>query len=176
MFLQIIKFNWNIKHARYASLGAALVLVSLIGCKDSSSEVQSEINTMVSKHAKLKCNLSAMEGSLENTWTDMNVLLAQELPKDMPIDEKNNMLAVKNGSLIRMFESFEGLNDTIKKALNRVENEDLKMVTKIHEVKNMLSKLEDERMTLFAKIQNTHPEELEKWRNLYQELLSRPCK
>ncbi|WP_236969950.1 hypothetical protein [Membranihabitans marinus] len=93
-----------------------------------------------------------MKESIATDWDQMNMLLEQSLSPDMPEAEKNNILKVRNASLIRMFESFKEVDTSVQMALLSLEEKDRKMVEKIVELKAQLSDLSKRKNVLLKKM------------------------
>ena len=53
---------------------------------------------------ELRCSLAAMKDSISMQWDQINLLLENNMPAEMPGEERANMLKVRNANLIRMFQ------------------------------------------------------------------------
>lgn len=93
-----------------------------------------------------------MKDSITTEWDNINYLLEENLPAEMPSEEKTNMLKVRNASLIRMFQSFDDVDEGVKMALAKTEQLDIEMTKRITVLKKEVQKIESEKIALFQKI------------------------
>lgn len=124
---------------------------SILAC-DQTQQEESLLLNLFQKEKQLNCQLISMKDSITSEWDNINLLLENNLPENMPIDEKNNMLKVRNANLIRMFQSFETVDEGVKMALNKTEQLDMEMTKRITGLKQEMQKIESEKMALFQKI------------------------
>lgn len=70
----------------------------------------------------------------------------------MPKDERIRMLKVRNASPIRMFQSYDNLEEEVKMALNNRETFDLEMTKRIASLQQEINALETSKMSIFQRI------------------------
>lgn len=153
-----------------------LALLLAAGCQ-VSPEVPSkdEILLLAHKQKEILCTYQSMRDSISSKWDNMNNLLDQHLPPDMPLEEKNNMLAVRNADLIRMFQTYDQLDYSIKMELSKMESEDSSMVTRIHNMNERSLDLEQQRMDLFNQVNQKDPQSANRYAILYDSILNQQC-
>jgi len=153
-----------------------ILLFAVSGCENKPNE-EAVLLELFHKEKKLSCQLASMKDSIITEWDNINHLLEENLPADMPTEEKTNMLKVRNASLIRMFQSFDDVDEEMKMALNKTEQLDMKMTKRITVLKKEVQKIESEKIALFQKINEASgAEELARFKNIHQSLLLEKCK
>lgn len=129
------------------------------------------------KEKELNCQLASMKNSITREWDNINNLLEASLPEEMPEDERNNILAVRNANLIRMFQSFENIDDSIKMALKITEQKDMEMSKRLQALKQEASAIQKEKIKIFQTVNQTGGEQkLIELKTLNQKILSKECK
>ncbi len=150
-------------------------LIGIFSCEKSSSD-KAVLMELFQKEKDLNCNLSLMKDSITMEWDNINNLLEKTLPDDMPQEERANMLKVRNASLIRMFQSFDDTDETVKMALNKTERIDQEMTKRITSLKKEANQIELQKIALFEKINQTKGvEEVARIKGLNEEVLAREC-
>lgn len=153
-----------------------LLIFTVLGCVNKPKE-KAALLELFRKEKNLNCQLVSIKDSITTEWDNINHLLEENLPADMPVEEKTNMLKVRNANLIRMFQSYNNIDEGVKMELNKTEQLDMKMTKRITALKQELQKIELEKMALFQKINRTAgAEEVANFRDIHQSLLSDSCK
>ena len=153
-----------------------IFLFSILGCENKPKE-ETVLLELFQKEKALNCQLAAMKDSITTEWDNINYLLEENLPAEMPSEEKTNMLKVRNASLIRMFQSFDDVDEGVKMALAKTEQLDIEMTKRITVLKKEVQKIESEKIALFQKINEASgADELARIKGIHQSLLSENCK
>jgi hypothetical protein len=140
-------------------------------------DIKSSLIDLFNEDKELSCKLLSMRDSITIAWDNINYKLEKDLPADMPNAEKTNMLKSRNANLIRMFESFENVDDELKIALDSIELYDIKMAKMILTIRNKREQLEKQKLILFTELSdNNEKEALSEMRNLYHKILNKDCK
>ncbi|GLR17469.1 hypothetical protein GCM10007940_20840 [Portibacter lacus] len=135
-----------------------------------------EFHQLINQEKELLCLLESMKDSINNDWAQINILLNEQVPEDMPAEEKNNMLKVRNADLIRMFESYQSMSDDIKEKLTETEKRDQEMGAQIINLKKELKRIESERMIFFEKsVEESDEKTLNELRALRKKTLNADC-
>jgi hypothetical protein len=157
---------------------ACFLLISLIGifgCEKQPSD-EAILLELFQKEKALNCRLSSMKDSISTAWDDINHLLTNALPPDMPEQERANMLKVRNANLIRMFQSFDDIDESVKMALSKTEEMDQEMTKRITSLKQEANKIESQKIALFEKINQTAgAEEVTRIKRINEVLLAQEC-
>jgi uncharacterized protein YdcH (DUF465 family) len=150
-------------------------LMGVVSCdKPSSDEVV--LLELFQKEKELNCSLTLMKDSISMEWDNINTLLKNTLPSNMPSQERANMLKVRNANLIRMFQSFDDVDETVKVALSKTEQIDQEMTKRITSLKKEANQIESQKIALFEKINQTSgAEEVARMKEVNKALLSQEC-
>lgn len=146
-----------------------LTLFITISACVQKPEDETALMELFKKEKVLSCQLASMKDSITTEWDNINLLLEEKLPLDMPLEEKKNILKVRNASLIRMFQSFSDMEEDVKTALSRTERLDREMSKRITVLKHKIQKLESEKMVLLQSInQRAGTDEVARLKTMYQ--------
>jgi hypothetical protein len=144
----------------------------LLACQKSASE---QLDVLALKHQELVCKLARLEDSVQYHWISLNALLERHLPPDIPREERRNILTVKNVPLIRMFESYDKLEGKVKDAVNSIEEYDSQSACEVTRIRDMIKKLEFQRMEIIAMIDKGDTELIKRARQRYEDIIRGPC-
>lgn len=155
-----------------------LILVCIIGlflpgCKKPSWNTRMQL--IAGRERNLLCELKILRDSIDAGWMIFQAGLKKNLPAKMAVAERNNMLALRNGPLIRMFASFNELDPAVKQSLLEVEKMDQKISAEISEKKKQLEEIEASRRQLWSELAEENPDHLESARRIYQQELEVNC-
>ena len=153
-----------------------VILIGILSCNKNQS-VEADLMVLFQKEKELNCRLASMKDSITAEWDNITSLLNQNLPTDMPEAEKANMLKVRNANLIRMFQSFDNVDETIKSALQRTEEMDMKMTKRITSAKRESNNIESQKLTLFEQANNKFGvKEVTRLKSINEKLQTEHCK
>ncbi len=151
-------------------------LFLVCACQETSDVPSREDFLMLALQQKeIQCTFQSMQANISAQWDTMGELLDRHLPEDMPAEEKNNITLVRNANLIRMFQSFEKLDYSVKMELEELEKEDSLVVIKIQELKQKSQELERQRMDQFNAINLKYPQQAPRWAIQYDSILLTKC-
>lgn len=153
----------------------SLLLFAVLGCT-SKPKLEATLLELFQKEKVLNCQLASMKDSITTEWDSINHLLEENLPAEMPAEEKANMLKVRNANLIRMFQSYDAVDEGVKMALDKTEQLDMEMTQRITALKKEVQKIESEKMMLLQKINEASgADEVARFNDLHQSVLSEKC-
>lgn len=153
-----------------------VLLFCLAGCGQKTND-EVVLLDLFQEERKLYCQLASMKDSITLQWDNVNELLAESLPEDMPTEEKENMLMVRNASLIRMFQSFDEVEEEVRVVLDHTEQMDMEMSKRITALKKDVQRIELKKMTLLNKLnQSMGPDEVARLQDIHQSVLSEKCR
>ncbi len=112
-------------------IGPIFGVLLLISCQSSGEQEREKILSLAEKSREIECQMEALETQSENMWDKTNLELEKALPEDIEEYEKTNMLKVRNADLIRMFESYNELDGSIKAKVDFTEKMDFAMADSI---------------------------------------------
>lgn len=152
------------------------ILPGIIGC-DKTSHEEVDLLQLFAKEKELNCELASMKDRITKEWDNINFLLKENLAPDMPEEEKANMLKVRNANLIRMFQSFNDMDEELKMALKETEEIDLEMTKRINVLKKESNEIESQKMILFQIInEKKGSEEVARLKDVNVSIRSQGCK
>lgn len=153
-----------------------VMLMTLVSCSTDHNEKEVELRQLFMQEKALSCELQAMKEQVRQDWDSINMLLDKNLPEDMPEEEKTNMLKVRNANLIRMFESFEEVDEEVKEALKDTELRDQAVTKKLVVLKKKAGELEARKNILLEELSHAEGEKaLSKYKAILSETLKEAC-
>ncbi len=153
----------------------SLAAIGLAACSSSSDQTEA-MQALHQQETVLQCRLHAIKDSITGQWDEVNQLLTEKLPSDIPAEEKANMLKVRNANLIRMFQSYNDLDQELKSTLDQTEQLDQEMTQQITALKQELQELELRKMAFFEKIyKEKGKEEHARVKLIYETLPDQSC-
>ena len=152
-----------------------IVQLFMIGCAEKPNH-QAVLMKIFLQEKEIHCELASLKDSITHEWDEMNALLEKNLSSNMPAEEKNNMLKVRNAGLIRMFESFDEVDEAVKRALSEVEQKDREITARIVDLKKKSQKIESQKMALFEIMSQLEGEEaVRNYKEMYGRSLKEDC-
>jgi uncharacterized protein YdcH (DUF465 family) len=160
---------------RYRLLPVLLsgILTLVQACTNSFTFEQQLLDCAAEEH-HIICRRLALADETEAVWDQVVSRLQEQLPADMSADEKRNMLAVRNANLIRMFEVYQSLNDTIKQTVDQAEQADQQIVATLSGLQSQLEVLEQKKRALFLQIEQSSAD-LSEYKARYEALIGGEC-
>lgn len=142
-----------------SSLSCLMVLISslcLTNCSQPASsstmDYQGELENLFIQEKRLFCKLESMKDMIHSRWDNMNNVLEANFPSEMPQKERENMLSSRNASLIRMFDSYDHMDESVHQSLDDLENYDMSMSRTIVAIKDSINQLATQRMDYYKKL------------------------
>lgn len=161
--------------------GMACVLSIILGisaCNLLAREYQDdELSSLIESEMNLRCIMDSIRSAVKAEWDVVNEKLDRGVPETMPEEEKQNMLKVRNASLIRMFESYAGLDPGIQQAVDHAEEKDRFMAGRVSEINRQLRILEERRYAIFSEMEKKGQlVSVNEWKERYRAGLEDPCR
>lgn len=161
----------------YRTIQSAWILLFLFaaGCQpaEKKSPISAEGEALVAESTELACEQKALGVKLDALWDSVAVALDQKLPADMPADERRNMLAVRNTSLIQMFEVYSTLDTAIHRLVERAGDQDVALALRLKENQNRIQDHEAKLAEFLARIKD--PKEVADWTRKLTEAKDASC-
>lgn len=130
----------------------AFWLILISACKPQKDPNTDVLIRLVHKEKEILCTLGSIKDSINLTWDKLNSKLTHTLPYDTPSQEKNNMLKVRNASMIRMFKTYRVLDDSFKNTLSEVEDYDKALSEKVLSLKRELTAIANKKRKIQLRI------------------------
>ncbi len=146
------------------------------GCQpaEKKSAASGEGDALVSASGELACSQKALAAKLKTLWDSVAVALDQKLPKDMPADERRNILAVRNTSLIQMFEVYSSLDTAIHRLVEQAGDEDIAIAVQLKGLQDQIQDHEQKVAAFLSGIKDQ--KEAADWTRKLTEAKNGPCK
>ncbi|MBC6994771.1 hypothetical protein QWY85_06970 [Neolewinella lacunae] len=84
------------------------------GAHASVDEHWEQLQPLVHRQQRLRCTMDSLRQQAVQLWDGVVETLDAQLPATMPAEERRNMLAVRNRSLIQMFMAYDSLSPGIQ--------------------------------------------------------------
>ncbi len=171
-----MKYGNTKYHTRFIQTIILCVGAFVIGsCHDSSKQEES-LHDLFAQEKVVYCHLNALQDSIRQDWDNINMLLDKNLPAETPAEERANILKVRNANLIRMFESFEQVDDETKQALHNTEMNDQKVAQRMIALKKKAHDIESKRNLLLEELHRKKGDEIViRYKTNLAQILKEPC-
>lgn len=150
------------------------LLLLLFACQ-YSPPFEDRLEQLAQAFHDLDCRQAVLEADTRLSWDGVVEQLNARLPEDMPAAEKQNMLTVRNAGLIRMFETYHELPDSVQELVGRAEKKDNEIVAALNEIKAQRSVLDQEKRALFLNIEKQSAERLSLVREQFDSIKNTSC-
>jgi hypothetical protein len=164
------------KVSPYITLIAALFFF-LFACKNDQekTDLTDELKMLAVQEKEIHCSLKVLEDSVTRVWDQYNETLATSFPNTSSDYIKEKMLEVRNSGLLRMFQTFDSLDQRAKYKLVEVEEMDASIVTDMKKLEDDLNQLEQKKIQLFVDLEANSESAWKEWRMKYDSILQKPC-
>lgn len=150
-----------------------LLLMSACNPVETNTEVQVEGFAIQERLVSSKCAMEQLSRQTELLWDSLEKNLATVLPTTMPQEERENMLKVRNASLIRMFEAYPGLPGSVKDQVSLAEEGDKNLAALMKSQMDSIKKYEGQAVSFLHKLGETSPDSVRIWQERFAATL--PC-
>jgi hypothetical protein len=121
----------------------SLFSILIIACSSPTDQQDNPYAvSLLQKRDSLEQIQATLKFRLDSMWSYANDQLASILPKDMPKQERANMLALRNAPLIKMFEVYETLPASIHELIDSAYYYDKRIVKQLEEIMEQRSENE----------------------------------
>lgn len=149
-------------------------ILGILSCHNTPP-LEDRLEQLAQAFQDLDCRQATLEAEAISSWDEVVEQLDARLPEDMPAAEKNNMLTVRNASLIRMFESYHELSDSVQALVSRAEQKDKDVVASLNEIKAKRSVLDKEKRDFFLAVEKRSTAKLSTMRKHFDVIRNTPC-
>lgn len=153
----------------------SLLLLALACEKVPDSEALAHAEHLHSSQRALDCALQAMQTQATMLWDSVEQALDQELPQQMPIEERHNMLKVRNTALIQMFMAYDSLDLPLQQMVEKAGEKDAELVKRILENRAAHKQLERQLDSTLAVLQKEMPQQAPKLIQALREASEKDC-
>lgn len=110
----------------YRTRFICLLLIACLSWQCSGVSQGDELSSSLMKSkSALLCQLQQLNSRNEALWQETTDFLIANLPKDIPDNEREGMIGIKNAHIFKMYKSYPTLPDSIKTRMKVVGLKDL---------------------------------------------------
>jgi len=142
--------------------------IAFCACNNDEDKILRDANNLF-------CQRQLLAESSQNLWDDVAYHIAVNLSGSIDSITRKRMVEIKNAPILKSFNAYKTLPDSVKVIVDKAEIADKKLVDEIAEVSFSIDSLEIKKLKFLAKI---GPESSRGRRFLaqYNEYLASPCK
>ena len=157
----------------------AVCTVFLLGtaCQpgEQIKKLEEEGSGILERYRAQLCEQEKLEREAAALWDEVSKNLDARLPKDMPADERRNMIQIRNTNLIKMFEVYPSLDTTVKTIVEKAGDADDAIVVKLRKIRQDLEE-EDFRFMKFLEIlEPLNAGKAKEWKTKLGSIKKSPC-
>lgn len=119
------------------------------------------------------CKMEELQEQSAQLWDSLVVELSASLPATMPVDERRNMLQVRNAELIRMFQVFPRLPESVRLAVERAEQKDQELAAQMKKEMDRIDQYETKSFAFLQEIEVHNADSAAVWQERFSRL---PCR
>lgn len=165
-----------VKGFPYIALIASLTIILLACNQDQEkTKITDELKALAEQEKEIHCALAELEDSVTGVWDRYNETLSTSFPSTSSDYIKEKMLEVRNSGLLRMFQTFDSLDQRAKTQLVEVETLDASVVKDMKKLEKDLNQLEEKKVQLFVDLEANSESDWKAWRMKYDSILQKPC-
>lgn len=109
------------------------------------------------------CELQDLGRKSQVLWDKVGRELEESIPEDLPKVERKNMIAIRNAGLIRMFEAYPSLPQTVKDQVDQAETDDQEIAGQMRVLNDSLRQFDRKIEAFLETVRNVEPDSLENW-------------
>ena len=154
---------------------SGLIVLSFMSCTNSETAWDGRLKDMASLDLEVNCRLNELRQSTIELWDRFNDSLEISFPVSTSEYVREKMLEVRNGQLLRMFQTYDSLGSNLDHLLYKTEATDKRIVQILDSLTAVADSIDREKMTLFAEIEDRDPASIKKYQKYYAEFLNADC-
>ncbi len=160
-----------------AKISSFLCLFSLLFACSSPAEpeVLLQARSIALQKKAIRCEMQGLEYKATSLWDSVSLVLDQSLPNNMPVDERRNMLKVRNTSLIQMFMAYDSLEQPIQTLVENAGKEDEIIAGQMRQKMQHYRSLETKIDSIIRHLQITEPNHIPQIMLALSELEAEEC-
>lgn len=126
-----------------------------------------EANRLLEQTRSWHCRLEAINQESKSLWDSVAREMDKQLPADMPADERHNMLAVRNTSLIQMFMVYPQLDAAVRQLIEAAGTRDVELGAMLRAAQDSLERCDSISQKMLVDMSKTSPEALGYWKTAF---------
>jgi len=157
-----------VKNNLQALLVFILLTLTITGCSHDEDKILNDANY-------LYCQRHLLNQSSESLWNNVSRHLDINLPNDMDTSTRKRMIELRNAPILKSFNAYKHLPDSVKIIVDKAEIADKKLVDEIAEISFSIDSLEIRKLRFLSKI-NQASERAQLFLVKYNQAFTSPCK
>lgn len=142
--------------------------ILLAACGQEAEQPKNEAATALLEQTRMwHCRLTELSKQSKSLWDSVSVAMDQQLPADMPADERRNILAVRNMELIQMFQVYPLLDTQVRQLVEMAGDKDVQIAQLMHAAQDSLERCDSLSQQLLMEINKKSPAELAYWKPMF---------
>lgn len=127
-------------------------------------QLDQEAEALYAKSKDYHCQLEQLHRESQSLWDRVADNLSEGLPEDMPADERNNMITVRNTDLIKMFEVFPALDTSIQTMVEQAGQQDGLIAEKMRVLKDSIDANDNQVNNLLQVMSKENKASFQRWK------------
>lgn len=145
-----------------------LTACSLGGCELSENREQIsrygvQLHELEDMGRSLHCGLEELGRESQLLWDSVAHNLQAQLPMDMPVEERKNMVEIRNAGLIRMFEAYPKLPPPVQQHVDKAEMRDQALASRMRALNDSLKQHDLAVSQFLENVRSQLPDSLPEW-------------
>lgn len=159
---------------KYRFLACLMVLTA---CEFSNLPFQKEGTTLLQTSKQLNCTEKRYEFTIDSLWDVVSTRLEKVLPDTMPPGRRENMVKIRNASLLKQFKIFYTTLDTTSlNLINRSGKIDSLTALKVMALMEKREAHEKKVLDFLMQVEKHNPQAAKKWNENFLKAMQEECR
>jgi hypothetical protein len=159
-------------NALKAIFSILFLMLCLMACKDEEAELA---RTRSAEKKSLTCEMERLKLKSDSLWDEVGMYLDKNLPTDMPLPERTNMVSIRSAHLIVLFKAFPNLDTAIQSKVNEAGKADKSIAGQMKAVMDKMHEAERGMNEALQKIETRSKQHYQTLKLELQALEKQPC-
>lgn len=147
----------------------------MLFCYSCNEDRTQEVRMLALKFHKNRCEQLALEHSVELQWLNVLERIEKNMPENISMRDKQNLLDISNTELLASGRSIDSLDVATRYLIREAGVAEREAAEQLKSLSETAQVLELEQIGLFNEIASSNPEVLPKMRELFESISHRPC-
>jgi hypothetical protein len=145
-------------------------------CSSKELPFENEGNSLLAECKQLNCTNQRYEHTIDSLWDKVSTRLDQVLPDTMPPGRRENMIKIRNASLLKQFKIFYTTLDTLSlNLITRSGTIDSLIALQVMELKVQRETLEKRVLGFLIKVEQQNPQAAAQWNKKFLQAANEAC-
>lgn len=142
---------------------ATFTLIAPSCTQEPSTSLSQEGKRLQEKLTQAHCIMEQLNQESVQLWDTVVFVMDEQLPETTPPEERTNLLKVRNASLIRMFEVYSELPDSVQLSIDRAEQQDKELAARMKAQIDTIKHYESLANDFLSQVALTHSDSSKVW-------------